>query len=83
MPYQLSPTQLCEQQLFLIFYVYLPAWNCSEQTVDIVNPPDNFRLFSDQAHVSLGRSIVDNNAVELVLEIVGGVLEHVPGTLSL
>ena len=83
MPYHLSLTHLCEEQFRLTFYVYLPPSNCNERTVDIVNPPDIIRLFSDQAHVSLGTSIFDNNAVKCVLKIVGGVLEHVPTTLSL
>jgi len=51
--------------------------------VDIANQPDNIRLLSDRASVSLRRSIGDGNAVNCVLQKVGGVVEHVPSTYSL
>jgi hypothetical protein len=81
-PHLVLPTKLCEQQFCLKHYVDLPAYNYSEQTVDIVNPPDIIHLYSDQALVSLRTAISDNNRVKFVLYITGGVQAIVPRSMA-
>jgi len=41
-PNKFSPTKLCEQQFRL---THLSQQICSEQTVDILNPPDRIKVY--------------------------------------
>jgi len=43
-PRYIFPTQLCEQLFHLTYYIHLPTENCSEQTVDIMNPPVKIKV---------------------------------------
>jgi len=56
---------------------------CSEQPVDVFNPPDNKRIDFGQARVSLRNGICGCKAFKIILDIVAGVQEHVPKTCSL
>jgi hypothetical protein len=38
-PHKISPNKLSDHQFLLTFSIYLPPYNCTVQTVDIVNPP--------------------------------------------
>ena len=46
--------------------------------MDIVNTPDDLRLYNDEANISLRMSILDKNAPKFLLEIFSGAQEYVP-----
>ena len=81
-PHQISPTKLREQQFRLTFHVYLPPYNCSVQTVNIVNPPDIYSPDGDWANVSHRTCIFLDNASKAAVNRSGGDPTIVPKSFT-
>jgi hypothetical protein len=79
---KISPTKLPEQQFCLIFYVQLPHYNCSVQTVDIVNPPGINCPASNLANVSYRTSIFLGTASKVAENRCAGVQTIVPKSIT-